>query len=188
MPPTKNPPQQQNEGQNGNKETTAYKTDWATSAARKQLKDDVLSGRIKDWLPKDVYFDPERHSLYKHYKRDNFTTNLNTLRKSIAKARTEAKRDMVAYEAYKQMHPIDETELRWHRSEAQKLLRYMIRADQIDNMRPSDVRLESPLFMEYSLKQFRDHLNHEKVRHWKKMHDDEYAKRVQFLKAKINLE
>ena len=165
-----------------------YKTDWATSEAKRQLKKDILDGRIEGWDPKEVYFDTERHErFYKWYRRENFTTNLRTLRESITKGLFQAKRDKIAFDAYMASHPLDPEQVRWHGSAAQKLLRRMIRAELIDNMKPREVRAESPLFSAFTLKKFRDHLDHEKVRHWKKMHDEEYAGRVRFLKSQINV-
>lgn len=168
-------------------EEMEYKTDWSTSTAKNQLKQDILDGRIDGWSLRDIYFDPEWHHLYQLYKRENFTNNPRTLRESLEKALAEAARDKIAFKNYLSSHPINRDKTRWHQSDAQKLLRHMIRIGVTDGEKPSDVRNSDTLFQAWTLKQFRDHFDHEKVRHWKKMHDKEYAKRVQFLKAQITV-
>lgn len=177
-----------------NQKNVDYRTDWATSEAKDMLKQDIINKRIEGWRPAAVYNDQLRHYLYKQYKYDNFVTNLRNLRKSIETLHKVADRDRIAYRAYANMHPVVDDSgqeglpHRWHQSNAQYLLRQMVKADTLGNRKPRDIRESNPLFMNYTMQQFRRHLDHEKTRHWKKMNDKEYAERVRFLKATINPE
>lgn len=63
----------------GVEEPTVFQTDWITSKAKEILKEDIISGQINGWTPKEVYHDPSRYSHYRHYKYENFRTNLNNL-------------------------------------------------------------------------------------------------------------
>lgn len=173
-----------------NEEEIEYKTDWGTSVAKERLKKDIIDQRIDKWKPKEVYFDPKRYDqFYKYYKYENFRTNLLTLRKAVTKAHEHAARDQVAFNAFarRDSPAVSDSiqEPRWHQSEAQKALRHLVQTEKIDGMKPADVRKLNPSFMQYSKKQFRDHLQHEKTRHWKKMHNKEYAERVQYLKSMV---
>ena len=169
-------------------ETIEYRKDWGTSEAKAQLKEDILCGRIDDWKPMRVYNDPERHDrFYRYYKYENFSANLRELRKAVGKGLGHAERDQNAFDNYKVDNPPPlGGRPRWHRSEAQKLCRQLVQTNEIAGMKPSEVRELSPLFMVCTKKEFRDHFNHEKSRHWKKMHDEEYAMRVRFLKSTID--
>lgn len=176
-----------------NKDDVEYRTDWSTSEAKDILKEDIINKRIEGWRPAAVYNDQLRHHLYKQYKYDNFVTNLRNLRKSIESLHRAADRDQNAYFAYAVLHPVvvdtpkdEQHPPRWHRSNAQSLLRQMIQGEKLENRKPREIRLSNPLFLKYSLEQFRRHLDHEKMRHWKKMHEEEYAERVRFLKARID--
>lgn len=122
-----------------------YKKDWGKSVAKQQLKEDILSKRIEGWTPKQVYHDPKRYDLYKHYKYENFRNNLGTLRKSTSKGLNNSARDASAYEAYQATRPAD-TEGKWHRSPAQKLLRLLVKNKRIEGMKPQQIRNSSDLF------------------------------------------
>lgn len=152
---------------------------------KRSLKKDILDKRIKGWKPKQVYLDPEHFDqFYKYYKYENFRTNLHALRKACEKGVSGAERDQIAFAAHTSSYvpPIGQ----WHRSDAQKLLRRLVQLDMIDGMFPTEIREQEPLFEAYTLKQFRDHLYHEKARHWKKMHEKDYSDRVKFLKATVD--
>lgn len=166
-----------------------YRNDWARSDAKKILQNDIVEGRIADWQPQRVYKDPERYEMYyKFYKYENFRGNLSRLRKSVKKGMSHSERDKKALDIYRQESPIQFGPRIWHRSQAQLLLRYLVQTEvEIVGMTPAEIRECSNLFTPYSKEEFRNHLSHEKSRHWKKMHEKEYSERVRFLKQEIQV-
>lgn len=118
-------------------DTIEYRKDWGTSKAKAQLKQDILEKRIDGWAPKDVYQDPKRFDLYKHYKYENFRNNLRELRNAAGRGLHRVQRDYHAYTMHVATYmPPDNC---WHRSAAQKLLRQLVQCDEIDGMEPSKI-------------------------------------------------
>lgn len=164
-------------------EVVEYYTDWGTSEAKEILQEDIISQRINGMGPNVVYNDPQRHEYYKHYKYENFCTNLNNLRKKVLKGINKAKQDCTSYDAFTSSragaNPI------WHGSEAQTLLRTMVKNKESVGREPQEICASSILFVAHTKAEFRNHLTHEKTHYWKRENTDDCTERIRFLNATI---
>lgn len=165
-----------------------YRTDWGTSEAKEVLKQDILDKRIEGWRPQQVYNDPNRYNdYYRHYEYKNFWTNLNNLRKALKKRLNKADKHRRSYEGYIAARAYNPN--RWDGSEAQTLLRQMVKDKTIENKTFQQIYGASPLFADIcpDADVFRDHLAHEKKRHWKHENAQDYSERVRFLRSHIGV-
>jgi hypothetical protein len=171
-------------------ETIEYKKDWAKSEAKKMLLEDIVSGRIDGWQPKQVYEDPARHDLYKYYKRENFSTNLRNLREYVKNHRARAATDSIAMaETRRELanHRNPNAAPRWDGTRAQAILQRLIANGETANKKPAEIRASKPEFLVYTGEQFRNHLTHKKRRLYRRDNSNEFSQHMKFLQSKIKI-
>lgn len=84
----------------------------------------------------------------------------------------KAKAHQKSYESFVVSRPNDNR--RWDGSEAQKLLRQMVKTRSIEGLTMEQIRTSNDLFQIYTKEKFHNHLSHEKKRHWKHQNPDDY--------------
>ena len=113
--------------------------DWKTSKAKLLISQDIIDGIIPAEGPIDVEAlfvqHYEGHEYFKNFPfdRQRYNDRITRLRRAILKLKTSADNDTAALEADYLVYPIPATnvrgELRWHGSEAQRLLKLDIDAE-----------------------------------------------------------
>ena len=146
-----------------------YFADWGTSKARAKLLKDIFTGAVSpDSSWEEVYNDSKRHTLYKNYDPESFQKKLEKCREHVTLKMQQSLRDFEAFNNTFEYYPRHlGSPWRWDGSDAQMLLREMVKDGAIGNMKPSEVWEIDDEFQKFPLKKFRDHLQHEKRRSMK---------------------
>ena len=161
--------------------------------ARINLRKDVISGRIEGWNWQQVYYEKigtggEKNcflDFYRFYNPEDFKGFLETMRKQVKMGKQDSKIKKNAIDVYMDKQSINVGKLRWDGSAAQKKLRRMVKDREVKGRLPSDMWSSEPAFQQFTLKEFRDHLGHEKKRLRKIEKSDAYAERIRMLSANI---
>ena len=138
--------------------------DWRKSAAKRLLKNDIISGAV---LPndkaKDVWLMRPEYSAY-HPR--NFATNLRNLRNVISR---DIARANIDYEAYKHDRLIVQSNIVnsvpvWHRSLAAKLLKQDMKDKKHIGIKPAELYKSRVEYQCFSQKTFWNHIYQENPR------------------------
>jgi hypothetical protein len=123
------------------------------------LKEDIVSGYVVPMM-KPAAIHPLRIE-YQNVKYENFSANLNRLRKTLGSQSDEALFDDAAVAHDRQLHPIRcNNPPHWDGSEDQRLLKIDINTGKHLRMQP---RQENDAYQVFSLDVFRNHI-HQEVR------------------------
>lgn len=136
---------------------------WRNSPAKAQLRAGILSFVYTDAMDAEMIYGSD--VIFRQYKWNDFKTNLANLRASIGRSVSRAVKDAVNVAADKQRNAAAAAAggaKIWAGSEAERLLK-----DDIDNnrhvgMTPIQLRDTQPEYQEWTLKEFRDHIEQEK--------------------------
>jgi hypothetical protein len=137
---------------------------WKDSAAKDQLTNDILEGRVTLGMkPKAVLaMHPE---LYAPYAK-NFSANYRSLQRSIQSLHARRDEDHAWVSHDRRLHPPSAVDLRgyprWDGHPAQRLLKLDVAAGKHKELLPKQLQLTRPEYMEFPLKVFSDHVNQAK--------------------------
>lgn len=159
---------------------------WKTSAAKKILKDDIISGNVTDDMnPKDVW---ESNDEYKKYEFSNFKSNLENLKMTIYTQMEQMEADCLHYghdlallELIREFDPVDPVP--WHKSEAKPLLEQAIDEGKHLAMKPRELYEERVEYRAFSLDVFRDHIYQEVKKRENKAAGKKFAKKKTRMRA-----
>ena len=127
---------------------------WKDSAAKDQLTNDILEGRVTLGMkPKAVLaMHPE---LYAPYAK-NFSANYRSLQRSIQSLHARRDEDHAWVSHDRRLHPPSAVDLRgyprWDGHPAQRLLKLDVAAGKHKELLPKQLRLTRPEYMEFPLK------------------------------------
>ena len=131
-------------------------TTWEIAKAK--LTVEINEGRLSDDLSAAVVH--ESDPIYKAVPRRNFVNNLGELRKRLNKYKTAAEIDAAGVQNDQLLFPI-ENQRRWAGSDAEKFLKLDIDEELYKEMKPAVLYLSRIEYTEFSLDQFRKHINQE---------------------------
>lgn len=145
--------------------------EWKDSAAKEQLKQDLLDGTIpldsSEMGPRAVY-ELENRPEFRKFVYEKFRTNLNSLRKSIREKRDGAASDSVALARDLRLKPRPTKnhrgEPRWEGSTAQKLMRDDVASGlQLQGRKPTveDLYHKRPEYQDFGRRMIRKHIHQE---------------------------
>ena len=148
--------------------------DWRRCEAKQFLKNCFLEGTIpmENYSAKSVWetLCQGNTSFVGMYYNDGFLRRLRNVRDDLKKKYDRAAGDLEAFKNFRENHPRKDTNLRgkpqWHGSDAQVLLKALMKDGKHVGIRPRDLWKEKPEFQLFDLKEFRDHIYSEK-RLWK---------------------
>jgi hypothetical protein len=138
---------------------------WRTSLARKLLKQDIIDHKAPaSMAPYDVYLMRSNYWLWKY---ENFRSNLNNLRKAIAKDQQRAADDAAFLGKDLEVNPLPEDipqgYPRWNGSEAERLLKLDVDAGLHEAMSTGELRMSKDEYQEFPCKVFAKHVYQEVV-------------------------
>jgi len=134
---------------------------WRNSPAKAQLRDGILSGRYTEAMPVEMIYGSD--VIFRQYKWENFKTNLTNLRAALALTSGRAVEDAANVAADTQRHAAEAVGAKiWAGSEAERLLKDDINNDRHVGLFPRDLRATRPEYQEWTLKEFREHVEQEK--------------------------
>jgi hypothetical protein len=145
-------------------ETNAAKPGrWEESKAKAFLRAEIISGAIRpDMKPKAVFnMHPEEYGKWRYV---NWSSNLTTLRKAIARDRDRMQKDAISYgktvQIVREKYPRS-TQTVWHLSPAARLLKQDVDDGKNAAMKPKELYESRPEYQTFSLAVFRKHIYQE---------------------------
>jgi len=162
---------------------------WRNSPAKAQLRAGILSGLYNELMDAETIYGSD--VIFHQYKWENFKTNLTNLRDSLGREVARAFKDAVNVAADKQRHAAAAAASGvkiWAGSEAERLLKDDIDNDRHVGMEPRQLKDTRPEYHQWSLKEFRDHVEQEKrcrktQAYW--LHRDKKSKKEKNEQSKI---
>ena len=120
---------------------------WAKSEAKRVLRDDIISGRVKKTMtPKEVH---DSRAIFQRYELSKFRTNLSNLRDALARDFSRMLEDCQYYGhdadvliQHRKKYPLLRTP--WHLHDAKELLEKDITDRLHDKLAPSELRKTRP--------------------------------------------
>jgi len=137
---------------------------WRNSPAKKALLDGINKGEYPETMETATIYGSR--IIFRQYKWENFQTNLRNLRLALQRDMDRANRDASNLAAdMQQPSAAAVLGLRppWKGSEAARLLKEDVTAGRHVGVKPHELRAreDRPEYREWSLKEFRDHLQQE---------------------------
>jgi hypothetical protein len=138
---------------------------WKGSEAKKQLKLDIINGKVTEKMKPNLVY--QMHPMYLDYPYENFRSNLLALKKKIKMDKANAVYATEAVE-HDRMHfprPLTKTngEPLWHGSHAEILLREEVKnEEEQQSKKPKEWWQSNEAYQQFSLNTFRDHLKQER--------------------------
>ena len=162
-------------------------TPWKKSNAKKQLQEDILSGRVQTWTGPQVYFS---RTIYQRYAKGRFCSNFYRLRGTVQThlevadvGRRAVDHDVALLDA----HRVEVGGFHYNGSAIQKQLRHDVAAGYTDNKTAKQVLAFRPLYEQsgLSIRTFSNHLFHERRRLQKRAQAEAFHERMEFVTAEI---
>ena len=141
-------------------ETSEPLLPWKYSIAKRMLKNDILSGRVADLTPDQVYNSREE---YQQYDKTRFKSNYSNLKKQLGRDFGRAAFDneaLIVDKAARNFTP-STTYPPWHGSAAQNWLKHDINLKMHELMKPKELYETRAEYRKFPLKVFRDHIQQE---------------------------
>ena len=146
---------------------TAEDEDWANSEARRLLYEDLKNGTVPDVpdasFPTNLIFTSRPEFAATGYRL--FPSRLSSLRKIYRKDKGRADADLKLFNEFKENNAIHSHSARgwpeWDGSVAQKQLKQDIQDGILDTLTPAELWCLRPVYDDYPLKVFRDHIYQE---------------------------
>lgn len=137
---------------------------WKDSAAKEQLTNDILEGKVSlDMKPKVVF--AMHPALYAPYAK-NFAANYRSLQRSIQNLHARRDEDHAWVSHDRRLHPPSNVGPRgyprWDGHAAQRYLKQDVAAGKHEAMSPQELRKTRRAYMKFPLKVFTDHIHQEK--------------------------
>lgn len=144
------------------------KISWDKSESRKIVRQGILSNQITpNMTPLQVWLMHPAHKEWTDQNpkngKNNFRTNLKTMREGIARDRERMAEDVASYghdrsivDGFRAADP--DYKIPWHKSDAYRLLKEAVRAGLHKTMTPMELHQSKPEYQEFTLKEFRPHI------------------------------
>ena len=161
------------------------KVSWFKSNEKKVLYNDIADGSLAGMSPKEVY--ETRDGIYKKFAYIRFRTNLNNLRKAVAKDFMYANRAKAAFDNDKIFYPRPSNYFVWRGSDEQRQLRKDIQSGEMDDKEPMQARMYRTMYSELPISkaQWRNYLWQERRRHFNQIHSNERKEIIRMKTEKI---